>query len=495
MEFLSYTGTLTTMLVGVVLSVVASIHAITTKREVRAAIGWVGLVWLVPFLGAALYAVAGVNRIRRRGGRIRRRMHRLQPGSSPSPLALGAYREAPPVPSASARDEALMPPENRRTLAGLARTIEEVTGLPLLDDNRIDMLVDGDEAYPSMLAAIEAAERTIGLSTYIFDQDEAGLSFADALDDARRRGVEVRVLLDAVGALYSRPRTPHVLSDRGITNGTFLHSALPWRAPYVNLRNHRKLLVVDGRIGFTGGINIRSGCVTGSAGLAVQDLHFRLEGPVVAHLVEVFAGDWVFTTRERLEGTGWFPSLEPRGEVAARGIPDGPDEDIGVLRWSLLAALAAAEHSVRIVTPYFLPDQTLVAALNLAALRGVTVDVVIPADNNLRVVGWAMLGQIRQVLKFGCRVWISDPPFDHSKLMVVDGAWTLFGSANWDPRSLRLNFEFDVEAYDDDLAARAEREVWRKIDRSRRLTIDEVDGWSWPERIRNGLAWLGSPYL
>jgi cardiolipin synthase len=209
----------------------------------------------------------------------------------------------------------------------------------------------------------------------------------------------------------------------------------------------------------------------------------------------VFAGDWVFTTRERLEGTGWFPSLDPCGDVAARGIPDGPDEDIGVLRWSLLAALAAAEHSVRIVTPYFLPDQTLVAALNLAALRGVTVDIVIPADNNLRVVGWAMLGQIRQVLKFGCRVWISDPPFDHSKLMVVDGAWTLFGSANWDPRSLRLNFEFDVEGYDDDLAARAEREVWRKIDRSRRLTIEEVDGWSWPERIRNGLAWLGSPYL
>ena len=495
MEFLSYTGTLTTMLVGVVLSVVASIHAITTKREVRAAIGWVGLVWLVPFIGAALYAVAGVNRIRRRGGRIRRRMHRLQPGSSLSPLALGAYREAPPVPSASARDEALMPPENRRTLAGLARTIEEVTGLPLLDGNRIDMLVDGDEAYPAMLGAIEAAERTIGLSTYIFDQDEAGLSFADALDDARRRGVEVRVLLDAVGALYSRPRTPHVLADRGITNDTFLHSALPWRAPYVNLRNHRKLLVVDGRTGFTGGINIRSGCVTGSAGLAIQDLHFRLEGPVVAHLVEVFAGDWVFTTRERLEGTGWFPSLEPRGQVAARGIPDGPDEDIGLLRWSLLAALAAAEHSVRIVTPYFLPDQTLVAALNLAALRGVTVDIVIPTGNNLRVVGWAMLGQIRQVLKFGCRVWLSDPPFDHSKLMVVDGAWTLFGSANWDPRSLRLNFEFDVEAYDDDLAARAEREVWRKIDRSRRLTIDEVDNWSWPERIRNGLAWLGSPYL
>lgn len=495
MEFLGYTGTLATMLVGIVLSVAASIHAITTKREVRAAIGWVGLVWLVPFLGAALYAVAGVNRIRRRGGRIRQRMHHLQPGSTLSPLALGAHREAPPVHAVSARDEARMPPEDRRTLAGLARTIDEVTGLPLLDGNRVEILVDGDQAYPAMLRAIEAAQRTIGLSTYIFDQDEAGASFVEALDDARRRGVEVRVLLDAVGALYSRPRTHQVLAARGIPTGTFLRSIFPWQAPYVNLRNHRKLLVVDGRIGFTGGMNIRSGCVSGGEGLAIQDLHFELHGPVVAHLTEAFAGDWVFATRERLEGTGWFPSLSPSGDVAARGISDGPDEDFGVLRWSLLAALAAAEHSVRVVTPYFLPDQTLVAALNLAALRGVTVDIVIPRDNNLRIVGWAMLGQIRQVLKFGCRVWLSAPPFDHSKLMVVDGAWTLFGSANWDPRSLRLNFEFDVEAYDDGLAACAEREVWRKIDRSRRLTIDEVHGWSWPVRIRNSLAWLGSPYL
>lgn len=495
MEFFYYAGPLVATLIGIVLSVVASIHAITTKREVRAAIGWVGLVWLVPYVGAALYAVAGVNRIRRRGGRIRRRMHRLHPGSTISPLAFGAHREAPPLGSAATRDETLMPPEDRRTLAGLARTIVEVTGLPLLDGNRVEMLVDGDEAYPAMLSAIRGARRTIGLSTYIFDQDEAGRPFIEALEDARRRGVEVRVLLDAVGALYSRPRTPHVLSARGIESATFLHSILPWRAPYVNLRNHRKLLVVDGRTGFTGGMNIRSSCLGGEGEAAIQDLHFRLEGPVVAHLVETFAGDWVFTTRERLEGTGWYPSLEPRGEVAARGIPDGPDEDFGVLRWTLLAALAAAERTVRIVTPYFLPDQTLVAALNLAALRGVTVDIVIPRDNNLRIVGWAMLGQIRQVLKFGCRVWLSPPPFDHSKLTVVDGAWTLFGSANWDPRSLRLNFEFGVEAYDDDFAARAEREFWRKIDRCRRLTIEEVDAWSWPARIRNGVAWLGSPYL
>ncbi|MFW6083989.1 MAG: phospholipase D-like domain-containing protein [Gemmatimonadota bacterium] len=478
---------------GVVLSVVTSIHAITTKREVRAAIGWVGLAWLVPFLGAAIYAVAGVNRIRRRGGRIRRQMRRLRPDAGGSPLALGTHRRGPPLEGyGDGRREAV---ERKRPMAGLAHTSAEVTGLALTEGNHIEALVGGDEAYPAMLEAIEGARRTIGLSTYIFDQDEAGRPFVEALAAARDRGVEVRVLLDAVGALYSRPRTPRVLSKRGIRNATFLRSLLPWRAPFINLRNHRKLLLVDGEIGFTGGLNIRSGCRSSPGPLRIRDLHFRLRGPVVAHLAEAFAGDWIFTTRERLEGSGWFPELEPCGEIAARGISDGPDEDFEVLRWTLLAALATARRSIRIVTPYFLPDQTLVAALNLAALRGVTVDIVLPRKNNLRLVEWAMMGQIRQVLKFGCRVWLSEPPFDHSKLMVVDGAWTLFGSANWDPRSLRLNFEFDVEAYDESFAAAAETVVWSKIEASRRLSVEEVDGWSWPKRIRNGVAWLASPYL
>jgi cardiolipin synthase len=492
-QYLAYTGPLIWAAIGVLLSVVASIHVMTTKREVRAAIGWVGLIWLAPFVGAALYALAGVNRIRRRGGRIRRQMHTLQPDLKVSPLAFGAHREAPLV--AVGVDEQRLTPDDRREFAGLARTTTEVTGLPLLEGNRIDILVDGDGAYPPMLAAIESAERTIGLSTYIFEFDEAGRAFVDALADARHRGVEVRVLIDGVGALYGSSSTPQALTSRGVDNATFLRSLLPWRAPFINLRNHRKLLVVDGMVGFTGGLNIRAGCVAASGRHTIQDLHFRLEGPVVSHLAEAFAGDWVFTTHERLEGAAWFPTLAPRGDIAARGISDGPDEDFEALHWSLLAALAVAERSVRIVTPYFLPDQTLVAALNLAALRGVTVDIVIPARNNLRIVGWAMLGQIRQVLKFGCRVWLSPPPFDHSKLMVVDETWTLFGSANWDPRSLRLNFEFGVEAYDDVFAREAEREVWRKIHGSRRLTIEEVDGWSWPARIRNGIAWLGSPYL
>lgn len=493
MDIFAYIRPIAAGLIGITLSIVASIHAINKKREVRAAIGWMGLIWLVPFLGPALYAIMGVNRISRRGDRIRRQMHSLQPGSRIPPMAFGAHREAPQVPAGPGNQQAPSIPLSR--LAGLERTGREVTGLPLVDGNRIELLIDGDEAYPAMLAAIRSARNSIGLSTYIFDIDEAGGLFAEALADAVRRGVQVRVLIDAVGGLYSSPPAPKVLEARGIRTASFLKSLLPWRAPYLNLRNHRKILVVDGSTGFTGGMNIRAGCLAATSGNRVRDLHFRLEGPVVNHLVTSFAGDWVFTTGERLEGSHWFPRLDPQGDIEARGVPDGPDEDFETLRWTLLGALASAEHCVRIVTPYFLPDQTLIAALNLAALRGVTVDIVLPEHSNLRVVGWAMLGQIRQVLKFGCRIWLTPAPFDHSKLFIVDHSWTLFGSGNWDPRSLRLNFEFNVEAYDTLFAARAEAVVWQKIGSARRLTIEEVDGWPIMQRIRNDLAWLGSPYL
>lgn len=420
-------------------------------------------------------------------------MHSLQPDLTVPPMAFGTHREAPPVP---AEPGALAhPPARLPGFVGLERTGREVTGLSLVEGNRIELLTDGDETFPAMLDAIRSARHSIGLSTYIFDNDEAGEPFIEALADAVHRGVQVRVLIDAVGGLYSSPPVPKLLEARGIRTASFLKSFLPWRALYLNLRNHRKILVVDGRTGFTGGINIRAGCLSAATQGRTQDLHFRVEGPVVSHLAASFVGDWVFTTGERLDGDDWFPALESRGDIEARGVSDGPDEDFETLRWTLLAALASAEHTVRIVTPYFLPDQTLVAALNLAALRGVTVDIVIPEHNNLRVVGWAMLGQIRQVLKFGCRVWLSPAPFDHSKLMIVDHAWTLFGSGNWDPRSLRLNFEFNVEAFDPAFAARAESAVWGKIGRARRLTIEEVDAWPVTKRIRNGLAWLFSPYL
>jgi cardiolipin synthase len=199
----------------------------------------------------------------------------------------------------------------------------------------------------------------------------------------------------------------------------------------MNLRTHRKILVADGVLGFTGGLNIRIGnCLQKKPRSPVQDLHFRVRGPVVTQMQEAFAEDWSFSTGESLRGEKWFPKPLSAGEAFARGVSDGPDEDFEKLRWTLLGALSIARSSVQIVTPYFLPDRAVVSALNLAAMRGVRVDIILPSKNNLPFVHWASQAMWWQVLEHGCHVWLTPPPFDHSKLMIVDGCWVLLGSAN-----------------------------------------------------------------
>lgn len=480
--FLAELGYWVAAVLTVLLAVAASGHAILYKRDSRAAVAWVGLIWLVPVAGAVLYALFGVNRIRRRATDIRSRSPRL---SGAYAVVLGADHML-----AAALDPA------HAHLLTLGRTVDRVTRRPLTRGNAITPLVNGEAAYPAMLAAIAAAERTVALSTYIFDRDAAGLLFVDALVAAVGRGVAVRVLIDGVGARYSWPPIVHLLRERGVPTARFMPTIAPWRAPFWNLRNHRKLLVADGTVGFTGGMNLRLGhLVERGPRRPVQDLHFQLRGPVVRHLMDAFAEDWAFATREVLGGPAWFPELSDAGSVAARGITDGPDEDFEKLRWAILGAIASARYSIRVITPYFLPDSALITALSIAALRGVTVEIVLPGTNNLPFVHWATMAILWQVVKSDCRVYFQPPPFDHTKLMVVDGVWARFGSSNWDPRSLRLNFEFDVECFDAELGAELEALFARKRDASAPVTPEQLDGRRLAVRVRDGIARLASPYL
>jgi len=463
---------------GIVVTLATAGHVILNKRDVRAAIGWTGLVVLSPFLGATAYYFLGINRIRRRAAR----------------LASGRAEHA-----ADAESGSPLPQELERlgsSLRRLSRVVEKATETTLSRGNAVTPLVNGDRGYPEMLRAIETAKRSVAMATYIFDDDYAGGLFVDALAEAEQRGVEVRVLVDGVGARYSRPPITRRLARRGVTCAQFLRSRIPLRNPYMNLRNHRKILVVDGRVAFVGGLNIREGClIERPSRHPTQDVHFRVEGPVVQQIFPIFAEDWHFTTRERLCGPAWDDATTSAGPLVARAIADGPDEDFETVRWTLLAALGAAQRSVRIVTPYFLPEAPLISALQLAAMRGIEVDIVLPEVNNLRFVQWASTAQLWQVLQHGCRVWLSRPPFDHSKIMVVDGAWTLVGSANWDARSLRLNFEIALECYDETLAGKLIQLSDEKIRHARPVTLEEVDSRSVPVRLRDGVARLLSPYL
>lgn len=457
-------------------TLLASIHAVLYKRDSRAAALWLGFIWLLPAVGPVLYIALGINRIRRHALSLRA-------GLGPIPK---------PIPEDMGEPQQLEADHLRM----LARVVDRVATQPLLAGNHIQPLVNGDAAFPAMLAAIESAQCSVSLATYIFDNDRTGLQFVAALGRAVARGVAVRVLVDDAGARYSWPSIVGPLKQARVPVARFLPTLAPWRLSTMNLHNHRKLLVVDGRVGFTGGINLRAGNVLADQPRRpVQDLHFQVEGPVVAQLQEAFANDWAFCTQEVLAGDAWFPELQDCGRAVARAITDGPDADFEKARWTLLGALACAQSSVQILTPYFLPDPALITGLNLAALRGVQVDIILPEQNNLPFVHWASRAMWWQVLERGCRIWLTPPPFDHSKLMIVDNHWVFLGSANWDPRSLRLNFELNVECYGREFADRMEAILKHKLRAARQVTLQEVDRRPWLSRLRDNIARLFTPYL
>jgi cardiolipin synthase len=443
-------------------------HAVVYKRDPRSAALWLLAILFLPAVGPVLYALFGVNRVQRRALRMRRPALRAP--------------AAPGVPAEALGGD----------LAGLARLTGEVSKRPLTAGNTIEPLVDGAQAYPAMLEAIDNARRSIALASYIFDADGIGARFVEALVRAAARGVAVRVLIDDVSDRFSWSSAAKKLRRAKVPVSIFNPPIIPARLHAIHLRNHRKILVTDGALGFTGGMNIdRRYWGEGAA----HDLHFRLRGPVVGQLMEVFVEDWQFTTGEALGGESWSCDPSPRGEVLARAIEGGPHAGFDRLRWALLGGLIAARRTVRICTPYLLPDAGLIAGLNAAALRGVEVDLLVPENSDLPHVQWAATHQLWQALERGCRAWLRPGAFDHSKLMVVDGEWTLLGSSNWDARSLRLNFELNVEAYSRELGGRMERLVLERRAQSRALTLAELDARSLPVKLRDGVARLFAPLL
>jgi len=481
LDYLAQIWHILVALFTVFIAVVTSCHAILHKRDTRAAVMWVALSWLVPLIGPVLYITFGINRIRSRANQLRAAQPRYQTHAGQLP------EQEYPLDTV-ARE---MP-----TLAPLARLVNETTHQPLLAGNSVEPLVNGDTAFPAMIAAIDAAERSVTFITYIFDPGIAGNQFVAAFARAVQRGVEVRVLIDDTGARYSWPSIVPKLKQAGIRVARFLPTSVPVRAMAINLRNHRKILVADGHTAFTGGMNIRDGhLLKQSPKRPVQDIHFRIRGPVVGYFQEVFADDWMFCTREELRGEKWFPHLTEMGPVLARCVPDGPDDNFEKIRWVILGAVSCAQKRIRIMNPYFLPDRGLISALNVAAMRGVQVDIIIPQVSNLPFVHWAMMAQLWQLLECGCRVWLTEPPFDHSKLMIVDGEWSFIGSSNFDPRSLRLNFELNVECYCAKLAADLETHIEGKLAKAHQLTLREVDARSLPVKLRDGVARLLTPYL
>jgi cardiolipin synthase len=447
-----------------------TLHVLAHNRNPGSAVSWIGLAWLSPVVGSLLYVLLGINRVQRRA------------------------RNLSVAPPDDASLEAAPGPPGCEHLAGLELAARRISHRNVQPGNAVLMLANGDGAYPQMIAAIEAAAASVALSSYIFRADHVGNDFITALIGAHRRGVEVRVLIDGYGGGYLLSAAYRRLRHARVPVARFMHSVLPWRMPFMNLRSHRKILSVDGRIGFTGGLNIGDeNVVAGNPRHTVLDTHFRFDGPVVAQLCEAFAGQWYFTTGETLAGPAWFPKLEPVGDSLVRAVTSGPDQDLEKIELLVLEAIGCARSSIQVMTPYFLPDDRIITALALAAMRSVAVDIVLPEHSNHPTVDWAMRAHIEPLLAAGCRVWTHSAPFDHSKLLAVDGIWCFVGSANWDMRSFRLNFEINLELYRSAIVEQVSGKI--AANQTECITQADLDRRSLPIRLRDNAAHLMLPYL
>jgi cardiolipin synthase A/B len=442
---------------------IASLHALLTRPDPRSALSWIAICSFVPYGGVVLYVLLGINRVRR------------------PPLAWRAT-------SSPVESQRCVP----TSLAAQVRIGDALTRRPLETGNQLRILHDGEEAFPLMLQAIDSAQDSVWLATYIFQTDAVGRQFVDALAAATRRGVHVRVLVDGIGEWYDRPHVVPLLRRAGVRTERFLPPRLIPPSLSLNCRNHRKILVVDGLVAYTGGMNLGGREVGGSTGRRMSDIHFRLQGPVVAQLGEVFAEDWLFASRETLP-----PVRVPArtGESVSRVVTGGPDGDVDKLLLILLSALASAERQVQIMTPYFIPPLELVAALEATALRGVEVSLVLPRRSNLRYIDWATLHWIPALVRRGVHVHLQEPPFSHAKLFVIDGCYAHIGSVNVDTRSLRLNFEIAVEVYDRAFCGDLAAFIADRAHTVAPLTTQDMESITLPAQIRNALCWLVSPYL
>jgi cardiolipin synthase len=453
--------------------VTAATHALLSKRDSKSAFGWIAFSLALPIAGPLIYLIFGINRLHQRA--LKAYITRLEADESQS----------------------IFEPEhtNFRPLSSVG---EKVTGKGLRSCNSIQMLENGEALYPEMLKAIRNAKSKVYLSSYIFDDDDTGDEFISVLSEAQNRGVDVRIVIDALGEYMSRPRIGKKLKKLGLNFARFNPITLIPPAIHINLRNHRKILIVDSLLAFTGGQNI------GDRQLAkakdnkhrVVDLHFQITGKIVDELERTFLRDWhsTYGKKDLVAFKPTNPNLT-QADIWCRLVLDGPNEHLDRLNDLLIGIISAAKKRVWIMTPYFLPRTDIVSSLVGAKLRGVDVKILLPEKSNIFMVNWATQNILPYFIEKDINIYFQPAPFIHTKALIIDDNYSLIGSANLDERSLRLNFELGVEVFDPLLNSQLSNYFEKKLANAQLITKQQANSNSLPKRVRNAIAWLFSPYL
>lgn len=473
-----------------------SIPSVLLQRRGRPlpSLTWLLVLLTVPVVGVIAWWGIGRNYLKRK----RRRRHRTRAQLASRLTAL--HDEL------SVEEPAVRAPRDGGPLFHARRLLlDQSHGVfPTRHGNRVQFLWDAATFYPALEAAIRRAKHHVHFQFYIWEADETGRRFRDLLAEKAAEGVEVRALYDAVGGAPVHGRFMAPLRKAGATVAAFLPLRVLTRRLTVNFRNHRKIVVIDGSVGFTGGLNIGDEYKG-----RWHDLALRLEGPVVDQLQEVFAEDWYFATEEDLADPAYFGRhherpgqrttesalMAPMHPAICRIIASGPDMRTNATHQAFFLSITSARERIYIATPYLVPDQSILMALRAAAYRGVDVRLLLPSESDLPLVQLAARSYYDLLLEAGVRIYEFQDGFLHAKVLIFDRDWCAVGSANVDIRSFRLNFEascfIDSEPANAALAADFERDLAR----SREITLESRAGLSKARQLAEAVAHLFSPLL
>lgn len=447
------------LLLHLLTAAVLSGDLLLRHKEPLATLAWLQGILFLPFFGSALYLAFGAGSIQRKRYRRRRKLARSTE-SSPG---------APPV---DAVDPSAFPEGPWRDALAVAKS---AAPRPPTGGNAIRIFDNVSEMYDALAEAVRRARRHVHFEFYLFQPDHTGRRFLSLLEEKAREGVEVRLLLDAVGSRSLQERHLLPLLRAGGAVGWFLPLRAFPKVLSVHLRNHRKIAVIDGAVAFTGGANIGDEYRGRRARRAHwRDTHLRVEGPAVLQLQEVFAEDWWFATDRRLQKDHYFPEPRRAGKDVVHVVPSGPDDPAEAIHANLFHAIATARERVWIETPYFVPDAPIAAALESAARRGVDVRLLVPERSDHPLVDRAGESFLPRLLGAGVKAFRYEAGILHSKLVAIDGRWGILGSANMDIRSFRINFEVNLIAFSADVTRRIESIFQRDLVQSHPVGLSDL---------------------
>lgn len=461
------------LVIYVCLVIMTTMHILLHKEDVKGSIGWIALVFLSPFIGTILYIFLGINRVKRKGIKLRKKRGMI------------------------GRRSIVRKQEEFGDLKQFIDFSFNVYPQNFAQSNNIKPLQNGAQAYPEMLEAIRNAKKEVLVESYIFDVDSETDKFFKAFKAAVKNGAVVKVMVDGIGTLrfFRRSIEKKLKEIEGVQCAVFLPPLIPISMPFVNLRNHRKIMIIDGKTAFFGGMNLsKENVLLKDLARGVQDITFKIEGPVIDQISEVFEDDWEFATGEEMTGRSRYVRYAKRGGMLARVIPDGPDKNNGKIEALLHGRINMAKKHIVIVTPYFLPENEILTALELAAQRGVLVELFIPEISDHKIMNWAEEPNFFRLLKKGVKIYKTPLPFDHSKFFIVDSEWVCIGSANWDVRSFKLLFEANMEIVSKSLASKLFKIIKDKKKISKPANLQDSVNLPFLERLRNNAARLITPY-